>query len=274
MLDEPLPLDDRGFAYGDGLFETVLVRDGQALLWRAHLERLERGAERLGFELPDPASLQALPARCGPGLTVLKLVVTRGSGGRGYRPPGVAEPRWRWSVAPFAPQPERWRHGVVVRLCQLRLSWQPRLAGIKHLARLENVLARQEWQDENIAEGILCDGDGNLVEATAMNLIWRRAGVLETPRLDRCGVAGTLLEALGERLPIHRVQASDLALREADAAWVLNSVQGVWPLRRLVSAEGTRLKDWSLERQDSLQSAAHSLLGYPGSEDLRDLVAK
>ncbi|MDR5905429.1 aminodeoxychorismate lyase [Franzmannia qiaohouensis] len=261
---EPLPLDDRGLAYGDGLFETVLLRDGQPLLWREHLARLQRGAERLGFTAPDAETLRACCAEAPAGLAVLKLIVTRGSGGRGYRPPAAPSPRLRWQLAAFAPQPERWRDGVRVRHCRLRLGRQPALAGIKHLNRLENVLARGEWQDDAIAEGLLSDSHGQLVEATCMNLFWSRQGRLESPRLAHCGVAGTLRDALLSTLAISEVEADPEALLDAEAVWLGNSLQGVWPLVQLDDAEGACLRRWTLDAHHRLlQDAGHALLGYP-----------
>lgn len=263
MRDTALPIDDRGLAYGDGLFETILVRDGSPLLWKYHMARLQSGIERLALPRLDLAAFDDLPAQCGPGLKVLKLIVTRGSGGRGYRPPAPAEPRWRWTVSAFQPFAERWFGGVDVRCCELRLGLQPQLAGIKHLARLENVLARREWRDDAIVEGLLLDSEDCLVEATAMNLVWRRQGRLETPLLDRCGVRGTLLSALDDTLELHWLRAGLEALLEADAVWLINSVQGVWPVRRLDDSAGNCLKRWSLEASDAIRQTAHRQLGYP-----------
>ncbi|WP_110664935.1 aminodeoxychorismate lyase [Salinicola halophilus] len=260
MRDVPLALNDRGLAYGDGLFETVLVRDGHPRLWAEHLARLTDGCRRLGMTPPAREGLESIFADCGSGLAVVKIVVTRGEGGRGYRPPEHAEMQWRWSVAPFSPARERLSTGICVRLCQLQLGIQPALAGLKHMARLENVMARREWRDESIAEGLLCDSDGYLVEATAMNLLWRRGGVLETPALDRCGVAGTLLAALDAHLPIRRVRLVPDELARAEAVWVLNSVQGVWPIHTLLDADAGRLAQWEVPPEDDVRRLATALL--------------
>ena len=259
-----VPLDDRGLAYGDGLFETVLVRDGQPLLWDQHMTRLARGCQVLGIPLPPRDELNRLPGQAGSGLRVLKLMLTRGSGGRGYLPPTSSSPRLRWQATAFSPQPPRWRDGVRVRHCRLRLGVQPLLAGLKHLNRLENVLARAEWSDAELAEGLLCNSDGWLVEATCMNLFWQRGGGLETPRLDDCGVAGTLRAELLERLPVSEVKVTPAVLTEAEAVWLVNSVQGVWPVARLDDAEGAKLASWSIGRTHRhLQAVAHDLLDYP-----------
>lgn len=262
--DATLPLDDRGLAYGDGLFETVLVHDGRPRLWDYHVARLLDGCQRLGIPAPPRATLDRLPRQAGRGLQVLKLVLTRGSGGRGYLPPEAAEPRLRWQLTPFVAHERHWRDGVRVRHCALRLAIQPALAGLKHLNRLENVLARREWSDPETVEGLLSDHEGHLVEATCMNVFWRRGDRLETPRLERCGVAGTLRQALLERLPISEVDAGPQLLNEVEALWLGNSVQGLWPVVRLDDSEGRCLIEWELtERHREPQNIAQRLLGYP-----------
>jgi 4-amino-4-deoxychorismate lyase len=257
------PQDDRGVAYGDGLFETVLLRDGEPQLWSRHLARLERGCHVLGLPLPPRAEIERPLQEATSGLQVLKLILTRGSGGRGYRPPTPPSPRLRWWLSPFVPPFDQWRDGIRIRQCRLRLGIQPALAGIKHLNRLENVLARAEWSDPDIAEGLLCDSEGRLVEATCMNLVWRRQGRLETPRLDRCGVAGTLRDALRARLPIHEVEADAEVLEGVEALWLGNSLQGLLPVTRLDTVDGRVRREWCLSADHlALQAEAHALLGY------------
>ncbi len=219
--DPAVALTDRGLAYGDGLFETVLVRDGEPLLWNEHCDRLLQGAQRLGIEMPEREWLDTLPEKAPAGEQVLKIMLTRGSGGRGYRPPQPAEPCCYWQFMPFAPMTERWQEGVIVRLCRLRLARQPVLAGIKHLNRLENVLARQEWQDDTIAEGILLNDRDQPIEATAMNLAWHDGHQWWTPSLADCGVEGTLRRVL--------IESGYLAIAEAA------------PLSRLLRAQGACL---------------------------------
>ena len=262
--ESQVPFDDRGLAYGDGLFETVLVRDGVPLLWSRHKARLRRGCAVLDIACPAEVELDALLEGAGSGLKVLKLILTRGSGGRGYGVPEEARPRLRWQLADFTAHSQRWEKGVRVRLCRLKLGVQPTLAGLKHLNRLENVLARNEWSDPEVAEGLLCDSRDNLIEATAMNLFWQRQGRLETPRLDTSGVAGTLRAALMQRLPITEVAAGVEVLEKAECVWLGNSVQGLWPVVHLDTSDGARQCSWELgANHRSLQREAHKLLGYP-----------
>ncbi len=261
-VDLQVPFDDRGLAYGDGLFETVLLRDGVPMLWRYHTARLERGCQRLGIPLPCQAALDATwqgdPTA---ELEVLKLILTRGSGGLGYAQPDEVAPRLLSRRTPFHPPVKRWQQGVTLRLCDLRLSRQPRLAGIKHLNRLENVLARQEWNDASIAEGVLADSEGLVVEATSMNVFWQQAGQVLTPFLDQCGVAGTLRAALIDRGAVAQATLSLDQLADVERLWVANSVQGVWPVTTLLAADGLRVQHWPANKPDPLQILAHQLLG-------------
>ena len=245
-LDSALvPASDRGLQYGDGLFETIAVADGQPLLWHHHVERLHAGCTRLGIHAPDEAVLRTEGERLwrGQGQAVLKIIVTRGSGGRGYRPDPAAQPRRILSLHPWPEYPQpRATTGVHARLCETRLGINPRLAGLKHLNRLEQVLARAEWDEPAIAEGVMLDAEGFLVEGTMSNLFLVRDGVLRTPALDRCGVAGVMrarLLELAEQLALHvdieRLTLDDL--RGADEAFFCNSIIGVWPLARFDTHE-------------------------------------
>lgn len=223
----------RGFAYGDGVFETLRVVDGRVPWWPAHRDRLAGGAARLGFAPPSPARLDTelatLAHEIGGG--VIKLVLTRGSGGRGYAPAQDAAPLWTLSSHPLPPAPRV--PGLVVRWCDLRLAAQPALAGLKHCNRLEQVLARAEWRDADIDEGLLRDAEGHVVCATAANVFVLRDGVWWTPPVDRCGVAGVCrgwaLNALSAR--VAQLGVDDVAA--ADAVFLCNAVRGILPVARL-----------------------------------------
>ncbi|MFP5505335.1 MAG: aminodeoxychorismate lyase [Gammaproteobacteria bacterium] len=248
-----VPADDRGLHYGDGLFETLTVRDGVCEFWDRHMQRLCAGCERLGIPPPSPELLRAEAAQLvgAAGRGVLKIIVTRGRGGRGYQPPQQVEPMrlLRIFEAPAHPAHHA-EEGVRVRLCTQRLGWNAALAGIKHLNRLEQVLARMEWDDPDIAEGLMSDQAGNVIEGTFTNLFAIFDGHLFTPALNRCGVAGIMRGVIME---LAATEASGCAVRDipqaelldADGLFLSNSVLGLWPVREL---DGRRLRVGELTR--------------------------
>ena len=232
---------DRGLLYGDGVFRTLLAANGQAQHWPLHYQKLQHDCAALGIPCPDVALLSAqlndLLAQHPDG--VVKLIVTRGQGQRGYAPPTRPVPTTIWDISPLPDYPPGCTtRGIKARLCNLRLSHQPRLAGIKHLNRLENVLAAAEWDNAEVAEGLLLDADGNVIEGTRSNLFLVSQGCLITPDLSRCGVAGVQRERVMAWAALHNMplQVRDVGLDEvmrADELFVVNSIIGLWPIREL-----------------------------------------
>lgn len=240
-----LTVHDRGFLYGDGLFETLAVRDGRPLAWSAHMERLARGCAALGIAMPPEAVLARESAQLcrAEKQAVLRIMVSRGSGGRGYAPPADAQPTRVVSVYDWPAYPRTcWSEGVSVALCETRLARQPRLAGLKHLNRLEQVLARAELYGLDAAEGLVFDTAGNVIEGTMSNVFLIRGGELLTPQLGFCGVAGIVRALVLERAASFALTASerDLTLGDVHAAeevFFTNSVIGIWPARRVGSRD-------------------------------------
>ena len=179
---------DRGLHYGDGLFETLAVAQGRPLLWRRHMQRLAAGCRRLRIPPPAAETLREEAERLCARLdrAVLKIMVTRGDGGRGYAPPPAAAGTRVLMTYPWPPYPERHRRdGVAVRVCAARLGASPGLVGLKHLNRLEQVMARAEWDDPSIAEGLMLDAAGHVIEGTMSNLFAVIGGRLVTPDLTQ-----------------------------------------------------------------------------------------
>lgn len=229
---EGIAPDDRGLAYGDGLFETMRVHRGVVLWWNAHWARLAEGARRLRLPLPDRAWVMAEASELfGDGGGVLKLLVTRGGGGRGYAPGPRAAPTWMVSRHPLPP-PTR-EGGLVLRWCETRLATQPVLAGIKHCNRLEQVLARSEWDDPGIDEGLVGSIEGDVVGATAANLFLLEGRRWRTPRIDRCGVAGVCRGWLLAATRAQEARLSPADVEGADAIVLCNAVRGILPVARL-----------------------------------------
>ncbi|MEO7743057.1 MAG: aminodeoxychorismate lyase [Usitatibacter sp.] len=225
---------DRGLAFGDGVFRTVAVRSSRPLNWTWHYRRLAADCALLRLELPQERVLLDEIAAVAPADAVAKVIVTRGTSARGYSIPEKA--RCVRIVAAF-PQPARGNDGeggVRVRRCDLVLSQQPRLAGAKTLNRLENVLARSEWDDAAIAEGLIADARGRVIEGTMTNIFAVRAGRVATPDLSRCGVVGAQRERVREMLAAVEVVDLDWrAIESADELFLTNSLIGAWPVTAL-----------------------------------------
>jgi 4-amino-4-deoxychorismate lyase len=228
---------DRGLAYGDGLFESIRFVGAIAPLWPRHMQRLAEGCARLRIPAPDPAQLwrESLEVSRDMPAAVLRITVTRGPGERGYVLPAAPQPTR--VVAAFAPPPvaaEIYAQGVRLRVCDLRLAEQPLLAGLKHLNRLEQVLARAEWHDPAIADGVLLDSHGRVISATMANLFALVDGQWLTPALDRCGVAGVARAEVLAACPQVRVGELTLdTLLGAGEVFLSSSVRGIVPVRSL-----------------------------------------
>lgn len=237
---EVLSVRDRGLAYGDGLFETIAVSAGQPRLLARHLHRLEEGARRLRLPLALGQVEQELRTFCAQlGEGVAKLMVTRGDALRGYAAPADAEIRRILLGSPAPAYPAaNFDQGVSLFPCATRLAEQPLLAGLKHLNRLEQVLARSEWSDTAFAEGLMRDQGGRVVEGVFSNLFLVLDGQLLTPVLSRCGVAGVmraeLLEwAVGQGIATAVRDIGYDELLRAEEVFLCNSLYGIWPVRRL-----------------------------------------
>jgi 4-amino-4-deoxychorismate lyase len=232
---------DRGLAYGDGLFESIRLIGTAAPLWSRHMQRLMESCERLQIPVPDPAQLwrEALAVSSGMAQSVVRITVTRGPGERGYALP--ASPQPTRVVAAFAPPQvavEVRAQGVRMRVCDIRLAEQPLLAGMKHLNRLEQVLARAEWSDPAIAEGVLLDSHERVISATMANLFAVVDGELLTPALDLCGVAGVARAEVLATCPQARIGELMLeALLGASEVFLSSSVRGIQPVRSLAGRE-------------------------------------
>jgi 4-amino-4-deoxychorismate lyase len=238
-----VPADDRGLQYGDGVFETILVRNGVPRFLESHLERLRRGLTQLRIPFSDEAALRSEIGRAAamaPPLAIVKLIVTRGSSQqRGYAPRGALDARRivsLWRTAALDPELEQ--QGVVLEVARLRVPTPSPFAGLKHLNRLENVLASSDTLDGLAFEVLMLDADGNVVSGASSNFFLVKAGRISTPPMDRAGVAGVmrsvvLREAL--RLGIEACERT-LTLQDviaADGSFITNARIGVVPVRRL-----------------------------------------
>ena len=221
------------------MFRTLRVRSGRPLNWRWHWERLVADCGKLKLPAPDEAVLLDEVRRVAPGDAVAKATITRGQAGRGYAVPTEVRTTRIVSAHPLPEHPAEWREsGVKVRRCHLVLAQQPRLAGVKTLNRLENVLARSEWDDASIAEGLIADAEGRVIEGTFSNIFIAAAGRVFTPELARCGVVGAQRERVRELLRREKVHCEERDLRwtdvlAAEEIFLTNSLIDVWAVRQV-----------------------------------------
>ncbi|MGB0712264.1 MAG: aminodeoxychorismate lyase [Gammaproteobacteria bacterium] len=235
---------DRGLAYGDGLFETVAVLKGEFVLWDQHMRRLLRGCGRLGFSSPDSQLLEhearALLRDADGDSHVLRITVTRGVGGRGYALPVESFPTRILSLHPWVHvNPEPFVRGVDLMFCDTPVSVNPVLAGLKHLNRLDNVLARQEVVAAGVHEGLMSTTRGHVISGTQTNLFFVERGGLVSPDLGEAGVFGTCAESIIEtaariNLPVTVEPVTRERVICADELFLSNSVVGIWPVSRVI----------------------------------------
>jgi 4-amino-4-deoxychorismate lyase len=230
-----ISLEDRGLAYGDGVFETMRLHAGRVRFLDQHLARLREGCTRLGFTSPAEKTLRAdIALLAGDHVNgVIKVIVTHGAGGRGYRPTTNLLPTR--VVILYPPPSEVDQLGVTVRWCATRLARNAQLAGIKHLNRLEQVLAQSEWNDPQIAEGLMLDTEGELVCATAGNLFIVSDGILATPDLRFSGVRGVMRAQVIDLAQRQGLVVEERAMRPDDLigaseAFITNAVRGIRPI--------------------------------------------
>ena len=259
-----LSITDRGLAYGDGLFETLSVVNGKPCLWQKHLNRLLLGCKRLGIIFKDISQLEEevfLLSQQAGSHGVIKIIVTRGLGASGYRTQSsnrtvrIVQFQKREAFSEML-----YHKGIVACFCKSRLTHNPQLAKIKHLCRLEQVIARMEWQDE-YHEGIMFDYQNNAIEGTMSNLFIVKDSALKTPRLDNCGVQGVMREWILEQCAEHRISAEEgeidrQTILEADGLFFCNALIRIWPVRSIETCS----YDISLVHQ-LLQRFAFSELG-------------
>jgi len=242
-----IEITDRGLQYGDGLFETLPYRNGYLEYLDAHLKRLTLGCERLSIPFQHlDLLITELETFCHTLIDdfVIKIIITRGSGGRGYFANNI-EPTRIISSHPFPTYPDTYSQlGVSVRLCKHKLSENPILAGIKHLNRLDQVIARNEWDDTTIAEGLMFDQQNNLIEATMSNIFIVKSGQLLTPLLTTSGIVGVMRAeiirlAIEHDIPVKEVVLTQKDLLNADEVFVCNSVNGLWPVNFITDTQHT-----------------------------------
>ncbi|WP_448665625.1 aminodeoxychorismate lyase [Serratia plymuthica] len=235
---DALAPSDRGLQFGDGCFTTARVIDGRIELLPWHIERLQQAAQRLMMPLTDWGALESEMARAAESipLGVVKAILTRGSGGRGYSPQGCENPTRIVSRSAYPTHYLSWREqGISLALSPVALASNPLLAGLKHLNRLEQVLIRAHLDQTAADEALVLDTAGMLVECCAANLFWRKGKAVFTPDLSQAGVAGLMrrrvIELLaGSEYSLHYVSEPPATLADAEEVLVSNALMPLLPV--------------------------------------------
>ncbi len=241
---DSIDLLDRGLHYGDGLFETIAVINEQPLCLDKHLQRLLSGCTRLKFDFNDAEILKSEIISICKNIdqAVLKIILTTGIGGRGYkRSSSELKPTRLLAIHPWPEYPDNYStQGIQAYLCSNRLGHNPGLAGIKHLNRLEQVLARNEWDDANTMEGLMLDIDDNVIAGTMSNLfVVYPDKKLITSDLSLCGIEGIVRQYILDHCAefdytsdVKKLSLDDVY--SASEMFFCNSIAGIMPVRQLV----------------------------------------
>lgn len=266
---ETVDISDRGLAYGDGLFETIASVNGQLDNWRLHWQRLLLGAERLAINLPDENEFleqiylkNTLDSPCSTTLNankIIKVIVTRGQGGRGYLKPQHQISTIIISVHDWPEhQVNDYYSGIHATICQTCLAAQPSLSGIKHLNRLEQVLGRNEFSDSHFQEGVMLDcAHSHIIEGTSSNLFFVTNNHLYTPQINTCGVKGTMRQAVFDLakqldMKVAESQYSVNDLLQASEIFFTNSIFGILPVSSVSINDEIK---WLYCKQDDKQES-------------------
>ncbi len=240
-VSDTITVNDRGLLYGDGVFETMLVVDGQVPFWSYHQRRLLHACDQLRIPFDDIDTvyqqIQSLVSKTTQ--LIVKVIVTRGEAARGYAIPKHSQATVIITTSPRSmPSADCWQQGVCVRFCDTQLALQPQLAGLKHLNRLEQILARSEWDSSAFQEGLMCTAEGEIIEATMHNVFFIKHGKLITPSLSQAGVSGIMRQwiidyAQQNQLDIEIGSVKREQVDSMDELFLCNSVNGIWPVRQL-----------------------------------------
>jgi len=241
--DSKLSVSDRGFQYGDGLFETITYKNNQLQLWKEHLQRLNDSCDRLSLKKVDESLwLEDVKKLDLDNDSVIKLSLSRGNSARGYRYDEESNVTRVTASFDLPSYPEDNQSGINAIICKTPVSMNTALAGMKHLNRLDNVLARNEWNDKAITEGFMLDNQGHIIEGTMSNVFCVLGAELYSPQLEQCGVAGIMRQQVIDiaedlNIPVNIVDISKPNFMQMDAVFITNSLIGLWPVKTITDGE-------------------------------------
>ena len=235
QLATHIEVSDRALNYGDGIFTTILVKDRECRDLTAHLVRLQQGIKILEIAQIDFAALAQQLAEIAKehSIAVLKVLVSRGSGQRGYSCVGCDDPK---VIVTLSDYPSHYlafqAQGIALGVSTVALGLNPLLAGIKHLNRLEQVLIRQQIDKENQSDALVLDCQGFIVETAVANVFWVKDNIVYTPSLDLSGVSGIMRDNVIKCLTEQGFQVQSDRYRlgsviSADEVFITNCLLGM-----------------------------------------------
>jgi branched-chain amino acid aminotransferase len=261
--DQPaLAVNDRSFLYGDGLFETIRITNGQPFLWREHMERLQSSAEFLKIPLPyDAAEIEDatrhLLVQNDTPEGMVRIHLSRGGGERGYAMPTNPRPTIVITTDKFVRSESK---GLNVITSNVRVLADDPLTQHKTANRLPNILARQQADAAGADEALVLNNHGQIAEASAANVFVIRGNQLITPPLSSGALAGTtrayfLRIAAAQNLVALEVPLAAADLFEADATF-LSSAH--WLATPVISLDGVALRTLGIPMVKALRKASET----------------
>ncbi len=243
---------DRGLSYGDGIFETMVwcfIKEKKNFgveFWNRHLRRIEKSCMITKIKMPPIELLNTYKKRIleksfNQGLKegVLKIIITRGVGGRGYKFDSDIKPTIIFlSFSKNHLDQSLYKNGVNVRFCESSIFKNFELAGLKHLNRLDSVIARSEWTKKDIFEGILVDDLENIVEGTMTNIFFTKDKILFTPHISNFGIKGIMRQVVMEKSMLYYEKILETSIKKSDInlfdeMFLTNSILKIVPVKKL-----------------------------------------
>ena len=250
-FNKSISIFDRGIQYGDGLFETMAVIQNKIQFLDEHWNRLTEGCQRLAIPVPDKVIIESEIVQLVSSHTtdkcIIKLILTRGTSERGYKFPKHQNITRILSCHCWPEYPEDYySKGVSLRYCDTTISENVKLAGIKHLNRLEQVLARNEWDSDEFQEGLMSTMSGRIVDGTMSNIFAVKDNRLFTPDLATCGISGVMrgnVIKMAKKLgyEVYEKDFTRSELEDADELFITNSIIGIWPVKVVAKTRFTRV---------------------------------
>lgn len=267
QAQQHIAIADRAVQYGDGCFTTIAFNDGGLEFFAAHIQRLKLACNRLYIPFDAWQELQSsvIGSLKDTDDCVVKIIITRGQGGRGYCPNDANSATFILSHHPYPEHYLQWqKEGIRLTLSPVELARQPLLAGIKHLNRLEQVLIKQALLGSDFDDVVVCDTAKNMIEVSAGNLFWYKNNTWYTPDLGNAGVEGVMRNQIlnvfnDKKLNHQQVIGYFDELTDAEEVFVCNSLMAIVPVASVFNPSNSRTVTYKFQQIKYLQTMVQNL---------------